>query len=343
MATGVAPILGLRQCRSSLEDVERGTGVSAGEGDEVVERLVDQGHATRWAKRARQSAVYVPEGAPDDDRDRVIGEWFEAPDAHPRQECAVDFEVGVLRRRADEGNGPVLDVWQQGVLLGLVEAVDLVDEQDGAGSLQGQAVLGLGDGGPEFGHAGHDRRDAGEAGADLGREQAREAGLAGAGRTPQQERGEMPAGNASSERTALTDQVLLPDELVEVAWPHPGREWLLGGGWLEQRLGSGALGPPGGRHGRMVARQRLDTGAPRSSVAAKLGVHRPGTWSTAFHANERDPLRDSTVLVDFWRDHEGLIQNPVPGVPRGARVNSTARPGAATSLELPVRVRRRFP
>ena len=83
MALGVALILGLRQCRSSLQDIERGTGVPAGQGDEVFERRLDQGHATRWAKRARQSTVRVPERAPDDDRDRFIGERFEAPDTQP--------------------------------------------------------------------------------------------------------------------------------------------------------------------------------------------------------------------------------------------------------------------
>ena len=62
----------------------------------------------------------------------------------------------------------------------------------------------------------------------------------------------MAAGDAPAQRAALADEVLLPDELLEVPWAHPGRERLALGRWLEERLGSGARYSPGG-HGRMVA------------------------------------------------------------------------------------------
>jgi hypothetical protein len=55
----------------------------------------------------------------------------------------------------------------------------------------------------------------------------------------------MPAGDRTAERPALTDEVLLADELLEVARPHPGGERLLLGRRLEKRLGFGA-----GRSGR---------------------------------------------------------------------------------------------
>jgi hypothetical protein len=48
-----------------------------------------------------------------------------------REEGGGDLERGVLRGGADEDNGTVLDEGEDGVLLGLVEAVDLVDEEDG--------------------------------------------------------------------------------------------------------------------------------------------------------------------------------------------------------------------
>ena len=56
-----------------------------------------------------------------------------------------DLEVGVLGRRADERDRAVLDVRQQRVLLGLVEAMDLVEEEDRARAVQGEPVLRLGD------------------------------------------------------------------------------------------------------------------------------------------------------------------------------------------------------
>ena len=48
-----------------------------------------------------------------------------------------DLEGRILRGRADQSDGAVLDVGQEGVLLGFVEAVDLIDEEDGAGAEAG--------------------------------------------------------------------------------------------------------------------------------------------------------------------------------------------------------------
>ena len=50
----------------------------------------------------------------------------------------------------------------------------------------------------------------------------------------------MATGDAPPERTALTDEVLLADELVERPRTHPRRQWLTLGRWLEEGLGSGA-------------------------------------------------------------------------------------------------------
>ncbi len=129
---------------------------------------------------------------------------------------------------------------QEGILLGLVEAMDLVEEEDGPLLVEGEAILGLGDRGPNLDDARHDRRHRREMGTDLAREQAREARLAGPGRSPEQDRCEVAARDRPSERPALTDEVLLADELIERSGAHPGRERLLLGRRLEQRLGAGA-------------------------------------------------------------------------------------------------------
>ena len=59
---------------------------------------------------------------------RVSGSKRE--DLAAAQQRRVDREERVLRRRPDQDDDAVLDVRQQHVLLGLVEAVDLVEEQD---------------------------------------------------------------------------------------------------------------------------------------------------------------------------------------------------------------------
>ena len=87
-----------------------------------------------------QPALGVGQGPAEDRRDVLLGQGIERQDAGPRQERGVDLERRVLGRRADQGDRPVLDGRQQGVLLGLVEPVDLVDEQDRA---LAPAALGL--------------------------------------------------------------------------------------------------------------------------------------------------------------------------------------------------------
>jgi hypothetical protein len=77
-------------------------------------------------------------------------------------------------------------------------------------------------------------------GTDLGGEQSGEARLAGTRWAPQKQRREMAPGHAARERPALTDEMLLADELRKVSRPHPGRERLLLGRWLEEWLRSGA-------------------------------------------------------------------------------------------------------
>jgi hypothetical protein len=59
----------------------------------------------------------------------------------------------------------------------------------------------------------------------------------------------MAAGETAPQRPALTDEVVLADELVEAARSHPRGQRLALGRWLEQRLGTGAACPgTSGRH-----------------------------------------------------------------------------------------------
>ena len=57
---------------------------------------------------------------------------LEGVDLAAREQGADDLEAGILRRGADERHQSLLDGAQQRVLLALAEAVDLIDEEDGA-------------------------------------------------------------------------------------------------------------------------------------------------------------------------------------------------------------------
>ena len=187
-------------------------------------------------------------------RDLVIAERLEAPHAQPGQQRRVHLEVRVLGRRADQGDRPVLDVRQERVLLALVEAVDLVDEQDRAASLEREPLLGLGDRPADLGDARHDRRHGPELGADGVGEEARERRLAGAGRAPQQEAREVAPRDRSAERAAIADEVALADELLERPRAHARGQRLPLGRRSEQGFGLGAGDGAPGRHAAMVSR-----------------------------------------------------------------------------------------
>ena len=57
--------------------------------------------------------------------ERVEGDHLTA-----REQRGDHAKRGVLSRRADQGDRAGLDVGKQGILLGLVEAVDLVDKEE---------------------------------------------------------------------------------------------------------------------------------------------------------------------------------------------------------------------
>ena len=125
----------------------------------MLEGLVPDGHAARRPQAAGQAAFLVREGPPDNRRDLVVGQRLEAIDPQAREQGRVHLEVWVLRRGADERDGAFFDMRQQSILLSLVEAVDLVDEEDGLAAVEAEPVTGLHDEGAHLCHAAHDGGD----------------------------------------------------------------------------------------------------------------------------------------------------------------------------------------
>src|SRR5439155_418888 len=173
----------------ALDVLERdlvGAGQS-GRGFESVER-----HA-RVAARCLQLRVHrvgadrrveLAQTTLDDALQLVAVEGFEPEHAAAREQRSDDFEGTIRGGRADERDGPVLDVGQDRVLLGLVEAMDLVDEQHGAhagalmhGRLR-HRLAQVGDAGRDRAHGHHPR-------LRLGGQEPGERGLPAARWSPQ--------------------------------------------------------------------------------------------------------------------------------------------------------------
>ena len=141
---------------------------------------------------------------------------------HPcaRQESGVELEGRILGRRADEDDGAVLHDRQEGILLGAVEAMDLVDEKQRApavGATQPRRLEHL----LQIGDAGKDRRDLLEGVIHLMGEQPRHGGLAGARRAPEDHRTEARRLEHARQDPALARQMFLADDLAELARPQP--------------------------------------------------------------------------------------------------------------------------
>ena len=136
-----------------------------------------------------------------------------------RQQRRVELEGRGLGRRTDQNDRAVLDDGQKAILLGPVEAVDLVDEQQRAtpgGAALARALEDL----AKLGHAREDRGQGFEFDIAGLRQQAGDGRLAGARRTPQ-DHGREPAGRRHAPNGPVGgQQVILSDHFGQAAGPQ---------------------------------------------------------------------------------------------------------------------------
>ena len=67
---------------------------------------------------------------------RLVRKRVQADNEGPGEQGRNDLEGRIFRRGAQQHNRPVLHRREKGVLLGFVEAMDLVDEQDGPPAME---------------------------------------------------------------------------------------------------------------------------------------------------------------------------------------------------------------
>src|SRR5690606_32156069 len=113
-----------------------------------------------------------------------------------------------------------LDVRQKRVLLRLVEAVDLVAEQDGAATHRTAAGLSLPDNLANARNALRDRAELHERGIRPIRDDPRDGRLAGARRPPEDDAADLVLLDQLPKSQAGREQMLMPNVLVQSARPH---------------------------------------------------------------------------------------------------------------------------
>ena len=110
------------------------------------------------------------------------------------------------------------------ILLSFVETVDFIHEQERAASVDVSLMLGLLHDRFDLFDAGNDGAEGDEVRFTTMRDDASEGGLAGARGTPQNQRADGVFFDRGRERCVRTGDLLLADELVEIARPHALRE-----------------------------------------------------------------------------------------------------------------------
>ena len=203
-------IEGLVHGRQHLDEVEQIASISVGHGEEGLPRLRIQ----------RQCVADRLFGSFDDRRQGGLIEPLEHEHLAAGEQCAVELEARVLGRRPDEHDRPVFDIREEGILLGAVESVDLVDEQqralsDFAPLLRGEEHL------PQIGDSGEGGRQRLEDEIGSFGEEAGDRRLPAPGRPPQHHRGESVFGDHPSDRALRGEQMLLADHLGESRRPQP--------------------------------------------------------------------------------------------------------------------------
>ena len=176
--------------------------------------------------------------------DEVVDlERLEAEHLAAREERRVDGEARVLRRRADDDDRAVLDVRQERVLLRLVEAVDLVDEDDRPLALEGQAIARRGDDLAQLADAPEHGAERDEVRLRRSGDDARERRLAAPRRAPEDHRAHAVGGDRLGQERLRPEHVLLADEVGERLRPHAVGERRPALGALLRRRGEERVPP----------------------------------------------------------------------------------------------------
>ena len=193
---------------------ERGPRVAARAGREQLERLVGD------CRRVGDAALGLGERAVQEDAQVRGLEDAQLVDLGAREQGGVDLEVGVLRGCSDQGHKALLHGRQERVLLRLVEAVDLVEEEDRRLVGGAPPLLGTLDDGADLRPPGVDGGLLLEGGARGGGDDPCQRRLAGPGRAVEDHRVRLARLDRRAKRGPVPEQMLLPHELVEGAWTH---------------------------------------------------------------------------------------------------------------------------
>ena len=242
-----------------------------------------------------QPALLIGDGAAQQGRHGFVGHGLEGENLRAREHGRVDGEVGVLRRRADEAHRALLEMRQQHVLLRLVEAVQLVDKEDGALPVQAHSRARLRNLLADLAHVALHAVQGDEVGACLARDHVGQRRLAHAGRAVKDEGGEAIRLDGAAQQLTGREQVQLPGDFIERLRAHASRQRhrRQGGGRSRRHRASG-----GGRtirmrreeihliHKRALRKRTSETIHGAAELVADHGVARAQRFKRLFEVGD---------------------------------------------------------
>jgi hypothetical protein len=228
-----------RSGRTDLfDEVEQPPGVAVGKANQARTRIVVE-------VQVRQDLPANPfeEARHFNHRERV-----QHVHRSPREQRRIDLERRVFCRRTDKSQQPGLDIRQKSVLLGLVETMHFIDEENRSPAMVSARHFGACHGLTDVLDTGEDRREGNEIGSKGIRHQARQGCLAHPRRPPQDHAVQLPRGECHRQRLSRTEQMFLPDHFGQTSRPQP-----LGKGCVRRPLGK-KVRHPGSRQSAGTAR-----------------------------------------------------------------------------------------
>ncbi len=174
-------LLGTGQVTGKGQRVQRASGIATRKREDglagIIGKLEGTGKTLIRAERAVQDAGK-----------RIIGEPVQLDHARAGDKRGVHLEERVLGRGAYEHDHAVFHRMEQSILLRPIEAVDLVDEQDGTDTQRHQALVGFGNFPAKIGNGSADRGNLDEVRMRRFGNDVRNRGFASAGGSIQDDR-----------------------------------------------------------------------------------------------------------------------------------------------------------
>ena len=196
-----------------FQRIQQAAGVTARNVHQVVGRLGCDLHLA-----VAVAAFLIAECAPQQPAQVIGFQSFESKQPRAAHQRLVDFEVGVFSGRADQREGAVFHPRQQRILLGTVEAMHLIDEQNRAQSVALQAAMRFIHLMAQILHPGQHGIERAEMGSGVIGDDPRQGGFADSWRTMQDQVSDPIGGNGASEQPAFSKDRSLTDEFIQIAW-----------------------------------------------------------------------------------------------------------------------------